>query len=91
MYLANPARYDRMSYRRCGASGLDLPLISLGLWQNFGRTTALETQREIILAAFDAGVTHIDLANNYGPRRGPPRPCSAPCSRRTSRPTGTSS
>lgn len=70
MYLANPARYDRMSYRRCGASGLDLPLISLGLWQNFGRTTALETQREIILAAFDAGVTHIDLANNYGPPPG---------------------
>lgn len=70
MYLANPARYDRMSYRRCGASGLDLPLISLGLWQNFGRTTALKTQREIILAAFDAGVTHIDLANNYGPPPG---------------------
>lgn len=59
-----------MTYRRCGASGLDLPLVSLGLWQNFGRATPLETQREIVLAAFDAGITHIDLANNYGPPPG---------------------
>lgn len=70
MYLADPHRYDRMTYRRCGASGLDLPILSLGLWQNFGHPTPRETQRDIVLAAFDAGITHIDLANNYGPPPG---------------------
>lgn len=70
MHHADPDRYSSMRYRRCGASGLDLPVISLGLWQNFGETTPVATQREIILAAFDAGVTHIDLANNYGPPPG---------------------
>lgn len=70
MYLADAHRYDRMIYRRCGASGLDLPILSLGLWQNFGNATPRETQREIVLAAFDAGITHIDLANNYGPPPG---------------------
>ncbi|MGM0384827.1 MAG: aldo/keto reductase [Actinomycetota bacterium] len=70
MYLADGRRYEQMTYRRCGTSGLDLPLVSLGLWQNFGRATPLETQREIVLAAFDAGITHIDLANNYGPPPG---------------------
>ena len=64
MYIADDERYARMTYRRCGASGLELPIISLGLWQNFGQTTPAATQREIILAAFDAGITHIDLANN---------------------------
>jgi L-glyceraldehyde 3-phosphate reductase len=66
-YLADAARYDRMSYRRCGRSGLDLPAISLGLWQNFGGADVFETGRAILRRAFDRGVTHFDLANNYGP------------------------
>lgn len=70
MYQADEGRYGHMSYRRCGRSGLDLPLISLGLWQNFGEANPVETQREIVLAAFDAGITHFDLANNYGPPPG---------------------
>ena len=69
-YLADPARYDAMPYRRCGWSGLRLPAISLGLWQNFGDINALETQREILRTAFDRGVCHFDLANNYGPPYG---------------------
>jgi L-glyceraldehyde 3-phosphate reductase len=68
---ADPARYDgRMPYRRCGRSGLDLPAISLGLWQNFGGTDLFETGRAILRRAFDRGVTHFDLANNYGPPYG---------------------
>ena len=70
-YLAAPDRYDTkatgMDYRPCGRSGLLLPLISLGLWQNFGADKPLETQRAILRRAFDRGVTHFDLANNYGP------------------------
>jgi L-glyceraldehyde 3-phosphate reductase len=69
-YTADPARYEEMSYRRCGASGLKLPAISLGLWQNFGHERPLETSREILLRAFDLGITHFDLANNYGPPYG---------------------
>ena len=70
-YVPNPDRYDgRMPYRRCGRSGLQLPLISLGLWQNFGDDKPMETQRAIIRRAFDAGITHFDLANNYGPPYG---------------------
>jgi L-glyceraldehyde 3-phosphate reductase len=69
-YQASPARYDSMTYRRCGRSGLDLPLLSLGLWHNFGDDRTLDTQRETILRAFDLGVTHFDLANNYGPPYG---------------------
>jgi L-glyceraldehyde 3-phosphate reductase len=69
-YVASPDRYDVLPYNRCGRSGLDLPAISLGLWQNFGDTTAMDTQREIIRRAFDRGVTHLDLANNYGPPYG---------------------
>jgi len=70
-YTADPARYDgRMPYRRCGVSGLDLPAISLGLWQNFGGTDVFETGRSILRRAFDRGVTHFDLANNYGPPYG---------------------
>lgn len=70
-YVADPGRYDgRMPYRFCGRSGLRLPLLSLGTWHNFGDTTPLETQREIILTAFDLGITHIDIANNYGPPYG---------------------
>ncbi len=70
-YVPDPDRYDgRMPYRRCGRSGLQLPLISLGLWQNFGDDKPMETQRAIIRRAFDAGITHFDLANNYGPPYG---------------------
>ncbi len=69
-YEAAPDRYDSMTYRRSGRSGLKLPLISLGLWHNFGHTRPLETQRAICRRAFDLGVTHFDLANNYGPPYG---------------------
>ncbi|MDN4613251.1 aldo/keto reductase [Leifsonia sp. F6_8S_P_1B] len=69
-HLADPTRYDAMPYRRAGRSGLLLPPLSLGLWQNFGTARAYETQRAIVLRAFDRGVTHFDLANNYGPPPG---------------------
>lgn len=69
-YTADPARYDRMPYRRVGASGLKLPVLSLGLWQNFGDDRPLEAQRAIVRRAFDLGITHFDLANNYGPPYG---------------------
>jgi L-glyceraldehyde 3-phosphate reductase len=69
-YVPAPDRYDAMTYRRTGRSGLQLAAISLGLWNNFGDNANLETQRAIILRAFDLGVTHIDLANNYGPPPG---------------------
>jgi L-glyceraldehyde 3-phosphate reductase len=69
-YTAAPHRYDAMPYRRCGRSGLHLPAISLGLWHNFGHDRPLATQRDILLRAFDVGITHIDLANNYGPPYG---------------------
>jgi L-glyceraldehyde 3-phosphate reductase len=66
-YNAAADRYERMLYRRCGASGLQLPAVSLGLWQNFGHDRPLDSSREIVRRAFDLGVTHFDLANNYGP------------------------
>ena len=69
-YLPATDRYQQMAYRRCGRSGLKLPALSLGLWQNFGGTRPLETGREIVRRAFDLGVTHFDLANNYGPPYG---------------------
>ncbi|HEY2284322.1 MAG TPA: L-glyceraldehyde 3-phosphate reductase [Streptosporangiaceae bacterium] len=69
-YVAEPDRYEQMMYRRCGRSGIDLPEISLGLWHNFGTDRPLETQRAILRRAFDRGVTHFDLANNYGPPYG---------------------
>jgi L-glyceraldehyde 3-phosphate reductase len=69
-YVGSPDRYDSMPYRRVGRSGLDLPAISLGLWQNFGEDRPLATQRAIIRRAFDRGITHFDLANNYGPPYG---------------------
>ena len=69
-YLPAESRYDRMSYRRTGRSGLLLPAISLGLWQNFGHDRPLETSRAIVRRAFDLGITHFDLANNYGPPYG---------------------
>jgi L-glyceraldehyde 3-phosphate reductase len=66
-YLANSDRYNKMVYRRCGNSGLKLPAISLGMWRNFGDTSSLMNGREMILGAFDLGINHFDLANNYGP------------------------
>ncbi|MEV5833285.1 L-glyceraldehyde 3-phosphate reductase [Nocardia sp. NPDC052112] len=70
-YVADPARYDGgMRYRRSGRSGLDLPLLSLGFWHNFGDDRPYHIQREIALRAFDLGITHFDLANNYGPPYG---------------------
>ena len=70
MYSAAPQRYDTMAYRTCGYSGLKLPAVSLGLWHNFGDATPVETQRTLLRTAFDAGITHFDLANNYGPPYG---------------------
>jgi L-glyceraldehyde 3-phosphate reductase len=69
-YLADDGRYAAMPYRRCGRSGLHLPTISVGLWQNFGGADVFETGRAILSRAFDRGVTHFDLANNYGPPPG---------------------
>jgi L-glyceraldehyde 3-phosphate reductase len=69
-YLANPNRYEHASFRRCGQSGIQLPLVSLGLWQNFGGVNVFEDGRAILRRAFDRGVTHFDLANNYGPPYG---------------------
>jgi L-glyceraldehyde 3-phosphate reductase len=69
-YVAAEDRYDRMPYRRCGRSGLELPAVSLGLWQNFGHDRPLDTSRAIVRRAFDLGITHFDLANNYGPPYG---------------------
>jgi len=69
-YMAAEGRYDSMLYRRCGRSGLDLPAVSLGLWQNFGDDRPLEVSRAILRRAFDLGITHFDLANNYGPPYG---------------------
>jgi L-glyceraldehyde 3-phosphate reductase len=70
LYRADPGRYERMSYRRVGASGIQLPAISLGLWQNFGDDRPLAGRRAILRRAFDLGITHFDLANNYGPPYG---------------------
>src|SRR4029078_10582480 len=69
-YIPEPGRYDKMEYRRCGNSGVKLPAISLGLWHNFGEIDNYETCREILRTAFDNGITHFDLANNYGPPPG---------------------
>lgn len=69
-YSADSQRYDRMVYRRCGTSGLLLPRMSLGLWHNFGSEAPFENSRRMLLRAFDLGITHFDLANNYGPPPG---------------------
>ena len=69
-YLPSPDRYEPMPYQRCGRSGLKLPLISLGLWHNFGGVDTLENGRAMLRRAFDLGITHFDLANNYGPPPG---------------------
>lgn len=69
-YSANDNRYENMKYNRCGASGIMLPLVSLGLWQNFGGVNKFSNSREMVLGSFDMGITHFDLANNYGPPPG---------------------
>ncbi|MBQ8186603.1 MAG: aldo/keto reductase, partial [Clostridia bacterium] len=69
-YTPADDRYSKMPYRRCGRSGLKLPAISLGLWHNFGDITPFGTQKKILRTAFDNGITHFDLANNYGPPYG---------------------
>ena len=70
-YQPDINRYDgRMVYRRCGRSGLKLPAVTLGCWHNFGGSAPTENQRQMIYTAFDAGITHFDLANNYGPPYG---------------------
>src|SRR5258707_14134942 len=69
-YMPDPKRYENASFRRCGKLGIVLPPVSLGLWQNFGGVDAFETGRAVIRRAFDRGVTHFDLANNYGPPYG---------------------
>lgn len=69
-YYPKQSRYDHMVYNRCGQSGLKLPAISLGLWHNFGHLDNFQTARQMLFAAFDAGITHFDLANNYGPPPG---------------------
>lgn len=69
-YVPDKSRYDEMTYIRCGRSGIKLPVVSLGLWHNFGGVNSLENAREMIHTAFDLGITHFDLANNYGPPAG---------------------
>src|SRR5580692_663193 len=69
-FSASEQRYDTMLYRRCGYSGVKLPAISLGLWHNFGGVDRLENSRAMLCRAFDLGITHFDLANNYGPPYG---------------------
>ncbi|MBR6079664.1 MAG: aldo/keto reductase [Treponema sp.] len=70
MYMAKDSRYDKMKYRRCGKTGLLLPEVSLGFWHNFGDTGNFSTMEEMCFTAFDNGITHFDLANNYGPKPG---------------------
>ena len=70
MYQAKETRYDKMVYNRCGNSGLKLPEVSLGFWHNFGDTGIYENMRQMVFTAFDNGITHFDLANNYGPEYG---------------------
>ncbi|GAB4169283.1 MAG: L-glyceraldehyde 3-phosphate reductase [Terrimicrobiaceae bacterium] len=70
-----PISYEKLPYRRCGRSGISLPAVSLGLWQNFGASTQPETARELIATALDSGITHFDLANNYGPPPGSAEEC----------------
>ena len=69
-YLPSDNRYETMPYKRCGRSGIKLPMVSLGLWHNFGGVDTFENSRAMVLRAFDLGITHIDLANNYGPPAG---------------------
>ena len=70
IYIAKDSRYDKMRYNRCGNSGLKLPAVSLGLWHNFGDLTSFTNMQQMCYTAFDNGITHFDLANNYGPAYG---------------------
>ena len=70
MYTADEKRYDTMRYNRCGRSGLKLPVVSLGLWHNFGDFSSYDNMKQMCFTAFDNGITHFDLANNYGPESG---------------------
>ena len=70
MYCANDKRYDSIEYRKCGESGLKLPAVSLGLWHNFGSNADYDNMLGMCYTAFDSGITHFDLANNYGPEAG---------------------
>lgn len=70
MYIANKERYETMKYNRCGKSGLLLPAFSLGLWHNFGSNDSYDNMVDLLTTAFDLGITHFDLANNYGPYPG---------------------
>ncbi|MBR4175741.1 MAG: L-glyceraldehyde 3-phosphate reductase [Lachnospiraceae bacterium] len=70
MYEASKTRYDKMTYNRCGNSGLKLPAVSLGLWHNFGEKASTENMKDLLFTSFDNGITHFDLANNYGPKEG---------------------
>ena len=67
MYIADEKRYEKMKYLRCGKSGLLLPRVALGLWHNFGSGDCFDTMKKMLFEAFDNGITHFDLANNYGP------------------------
>ena len=67
MYSADKKRYDSMQYNRCGKSGLKLPIVSLGLWHNFGDISSYDNMKQMCFTAFDNGITHFDQANNYGP------------------------
>lgn len=89
-YAADESRYQQFEYRQVGSSGLYLPPISLGLWWNFGDNIPLDNQRALLRHAFDRGITHFDLANNYGPPTAPPRRTSVASSARTSAPIATS-
>lgn len=73
-YIPAETRYNKMIYNRCGKTGLKLPAISLGLWHNFGDDTPHQTKQAILHTAFDLGITHFDIANNYGPPQGQPKP-----------------
>ena len=70
MYIANEKRYENMTYNRLGKSGLLLPAVSLGLWHNFGDNASYDSMKELLFTAFDNGITHFDIANNYGPPYG---------------------
>ena len=70
IYAPNPHRYDTMTYNRAGTSGLKLPAVSLGFWHNFGDITPFDQMKSLVFTAFDNGITHFDLANNYGPEPG---------------------
>ena len=85
----NEKRYDTMQYRRCGKSGVLLPAISLGLWHNFGGVDTFENGRAMVRRAFDLGITHFDLANNYGPPPGSAERISARSCASTSSPIAT--